>query len=498
MKDLIKRYSIRELKNDISRYGFSYSTKDFLIEMIVIIGIVLFVAYISRLRYRYMLALVLIAMALIPPLIQAWFRQNYNIRRFTMLSDYLSNIIPIFMQKTKIRYTLGELFDITSGLMKDTIGKALDYLDNTVDDPDLNRNALKIIEDEFPNSRVKSAHKLILSIEASNSLNYEDVCENLYDDIEKWIKRVYTFQKDLKNRRTKLLILCLATLFMNSVFVYFYVANDYFIGFTESPVYQISTLIFIAIILVTITIIMIRLNGEWLINDMTYRKDEELRRKYILYKDGQPKARIVTILVCLICVAGGVYLGIINRIPASFLCFGIALMVFFDSPARYHSAYKSLSKNLTIEFPVWLREISLALNSYTVLNAIENSQNITSYPLRKELRKFLDEAKKDPTSIRPYNEFLSEFDLEDARSSMKVLYAIQNIGKEDVKVRVSNLILRNQEMLDKAESIRNNDSISGIEALGYVPVAVFSGQMLISMFAMFTYMMNLVSGAINL
>ena len=92
MKDLIKRYSIRELKNDISRYGFSYSTKDFLIEMIVIIGIVLFVAYISRLRYRYMLALVLIAMALIPPLIQAWFRQSYNIRRFTMLSDYLSNI----------------------------------------------------------------------------------------------------------------------------------------------------------------------------------------------------------------------------------------------------------------------------------------------------------------------------------------------------------------------------------------------------------------------
>ena len=498
MKDLIKRYSIKELKNDISKYGFSYSTKDFLIEMAVIIAMVLFVAYISRLRYRYMLILVLIALALIPPLIQAWFLQNYNIRKFTMLSDYLTNIIPIFMQKTKIRYTLGELFDITSGLMKDTVGKAIDYLDHTVDDPNLNRNALKIIEDEFPNSRVKSAHKLILSIEASNSLAYEEVCENLYDDIEKWIKRVYTFQKDLKNRRNKLLALCLATLFMNSIFVYLYVANDYFIGFTASPVYQISTLIFIAIILVTITVIMTGLNGEWLINDMTYRKNEELKRKYILYKKGEPKARIINILVCLICIAGGIYLGIVNRLPSSFLCFGIGALVFFNSSLHYRSAYRSISKNLTIEFPVWLREISLALNSFTVLNAIEYSQNITSYPMRKELRNFLEEAKKDPTSIKPYNDFLSEFDLEDARSSMKVLYAIQNIGKEDVKARVSNLIARNQEMLDKAESIRNSDSIAGIEALGYVPVVVFSAQMLISMFAMFSYMMNMISGAISL
>ena len=118
--------------------------------------------------------------------------------------------------------------------------------------------------------------------------------------------------------------------------------------------------------------------------------------------------------------------------------------------------------------------------------------------MRKELRNFLNETKKDPTSIKPYNEFLEEFDLEDAKSTMKVLYSIQNIGKSDVKERISNLIIRNQEMLDKAETIRNNDSIGSIEALGYVPTLLFSVQMLVSMFTMFNFMMNSIARSVNL
>ena len=123
---------------------------------------------------------------------------------------------------------------------------------------------------------------------------------------------------------------------------------------------------------------------------------------------------------------------------------------------------------------------------------------MASYPLRCEIKTFLDKAKKDPTSIKPYNDFLSDFDLEDARSSMKVLYAISNVGKDEIKDRVSNLIDRNQEMLDKAEKLKNDDSIGAIEAIGYLPIAFFSIEMLVSMFAMFTYMMSVIGSNIQL
>lgn len=496
--ELIKKYSIKNIKTQINKYGYTYSTKDFLIEVLLILTTIFTIAYLSRLQLPYILTLIVITLILIPFMINAWFYQSYSIKRFEMLSDYLSNIIPIFTQKTKIRFTLGELYQICTDSMKSAIGRAIDYLDNTNDDPNIFENSLKIIEKEFPNSRVKSVHKIMLSVESANSVSFSSVCENMYIDIENWLKRVFTFQKELKNRRIKLLILCITTLLMNCVFVYIYVSNDYFNGFTDLLIYQLSTLFFIASILITMTLVLTKLNGEWLIEDLNYSRDEKLKEEFINYKNGKKKLNAFDIGMFIFNVIFSVYVYINFNIQFALLPLAVAFIALFSKPYKFKKIYKNLSKTLTIEFPIWLREISLTLNSFTVLNAIENSQNMASYPLRNEIKTFLDKAKKDPTSIKPYNDFLSDFDLEDARSSMKVLYAISNVGKDEIKDRVSNLIDRNQKMLDKAEKLKNDDSIGAIEAIGYLPIAFFSIEMLVSMFAMFTYMMSVIGSNIQL
>lgn len=495
---LVRNYSIKNIKTEINKYGFKYSTKDFVVEAILIMIVIFVIAYLSRLKMEYILILILITLFLIPFMIKAWFYQAYSIKRFEMLSDYLSNIIPIFTQKTKIRFTLGELFTLTNGAMKKAIKKAIEYLDNTNNDPDLFENALKLIEKEFPNSRVKSVHKIMLSVEASNSISFSSVCENMYIDIENWLKRVFTFQKELKNRKIKLLVLCAATLFMNCIFVYIYVSNEYFNGFTKSLVYQISTLVFIVTILLTMTIVLTKLNGEWLIEDLNYSKDEKLKEDYIIFQKGKKKLNVLDIVLFLISVGLSVYVYLNFGFKLAILPFMLGMIIIFNKSYRFKKIYKKISRSLTIEFPIWLREISLTLNNLTVLNAIENSQNNASYPLRCEIRSFLEKAKKDPTSIKPYSEFLDQFDLEDARSSLKVLYAISNVSKDEIKDRVSNLIDRNQQMLDKAERLKNDDSIGAIEAIGYLPIVFFSIEMLVSMFAMFAYMMAVIGSNINL
>ncbi|MDO4500333.1 MAG: hypothetical protein Q4B60_03550 [Erysipelotrichaceae bacterium] len=498
MKEFLKKYNLKYLKTSVNKYGFNFSYKSFFLSTILLMTFIFLISYISYLKIEYMLLLIMLSLIVLPMIILSFCKQAYSIQKFNMLTDYLGNIIPIFTQKTKIRYTLGELFDIASSNMKESIKKAIHYLDNTTSDPDLSKNALRIIEEDFPNSRVRSVHKLLLSIESQNSVVYEDVCQNMYEDIECWIKRIYKFQKDLKNRRTKLIVLCLVTLMMNSLFAYLYVSNEFFIGFTKTNLYQIITLLFIASVMITITILSIKLHGEWLINDLSSSDDEYLKKYYEIYRGGLKKPKIADYIMTVLSIAGAVYLFIQKEYLYMLICLVLGLMILFNYKRRYKRAYRIVNKALIVEFPIWLREISLSLNNLTVINAIELSQNMASYPLRKEIRKFLNEVKKDPTSIKPYNEFLSDFDLEDARSSMKVLYAIQNIGKEDVGDRISNLIIRNQEMLDKAESIRNNDSIGGIEALGYVPTVLFCFQMIISMFGMFGYMMSNINGAINL
>lgn len=482
------------IKQSINKYGTNISTKNFILEVLGIISGIIVISIFLKLKSIPFIILIIVSILIIPLIVLAWFKQMASAKKFSLLTDYLSNIIPIFMQKSKVRYTLGELSTITSDIMKDSIDKAIEYIDKTKDDPDLLKNALKIIENEFPNSRVKSVHQFLVSVEDANSATYKDIANNLYEDIEGWIKRTYTFKKDLTNRRNKLLILCVLTLLMDLMFVYVYGANEFFQGYTDNIFYQISSTVFVVSIEIISVVILVKLNGDWLINDIDMKNEERIKTKYYIYKKGIVKLSVVDYIFGALFLASGIFFIFNHNNSLGYACFLLVVVLLTQKTRTYNYAKKSITKKFIIEFPIWLREVSLTLGSLTVLNAIENSINTVSYPFRKELREFLKEANKDPTSIKPYNDFLIEYDLEDARSSMRVLYAINNVSKNDMRLRISNLIVRNQDMLAKSESIRNEDSIGWVEALGYLPTVIFSIQIVISMFIMFYYMLNRVSG----
>ena len=471
---------------------------NYLLQALTMLLAVILIAYGSCLKLIPIIILSIYAAIIIPFIIKAWIKQTKSLNRFNLLCNYLTNIIPIFMQKAKIRYTLGELYEICDGEMKDAIFKAIEYIDNTKDDPNLLSNALKIIEKEFPNSRIKSVHKFLLSVENTNSKSYKEIAENLYDDIEKWIKRTCMFQKDIKDRQNKILALCFITLIMNILFVCIYVSNEYFKGFVNLEYYQISTTIFISIVLFVIGIIVVRLNGQWLVDDIKDEDEKYLKDKYRRYKKGVEKITVIDVLFCLIFVALGVYFFIIKNNLAAISLILLGLIFLSQKHRRYLSIKKYITKKLTIEFPIWLREISLSLGSLTVLNSINSSLTSVTYPMRREIRNFLSEAEKNPSSIKPYNDFLSEYKIDEVKSSMRVLYAINNVSKDDMKQRTAKLIDRNQELLAKSELIRSNDSIGGIEMLGYLPTLIFSLQMIVSMLIMFEYMMQMLGGQVQL
>lgn len=498
LKSILKRYNIKNLKSEIHAYGYDYTTKDFIIQVFLILGITFGVTYISMLHVEYMSFLMAIALLLTPFLIWSWFKQLYSTKRFTMLTDYLSNIIPIFMQKAKVRFALSEIVPLCSGIMKDKVLEAIDYIDNNTTDVDVLKTALGIIEEEFPNSRLKSVHKMMMTVENESSVSYHDVSENMFVDVENWIKRVYAFQKDLKDRRNKLLMLCGLTLAMNCLFIFLYTSNIYFEGFADRQLYQISTTMFIASILVTAVVVITKLHGGWLVDDLTDKHEERVAKAYDRLQLGKPKIKPAEAIIgALVVLAGGYMIAFENNIGLAIVLFLFGYVIVTRASTRYKTAYKTVNKALTIEFPVWLREVSLSLNTMTVLNAIEKSMEMTSYPLTMELKKFMTIVREDPTSIKAFAEFLQDYDLPDAQSSMRVLYSIQNLGRKETKEQVASLILRNQEMLDKAETIRNEDSISGIEALGYVPIIIFSLQMMFSLVILFGHMMDKMNEAMS-
>ena len=78
--ELIKKYSIKNIKTQINKYGYTYSTKDFLIEVLLILTTIFTIAYLSRLQLPYILTLIVITLILIPFMINAWCAGSVHIK----------------------------------------------------------------------------------------------------------------------------------------------------------------------------------------------------------------------------------------------------------------------------------------------------------------------------------------------------------------------------------------------------------------------------------
>ena len=62
----------------------------------------------------------------------------------------------------------------------------------------------------------------------------------------------------------------------------------------------------------------------------------------------------------------------------------------------------------------------------------------------------LEELSQNPESLEPYLNFLKDYDLPDVHSAMRMLYALSNGGYGNSEKQLSQILKRNQELLDKA------------------------------------------------
>ena len=74
---------------------------------------------------------------------------------------------------------------------------------------------------------------------------------------------------------------------------------------------------------------------------------------------------------------------------------------------------------------------------------------------------------------------------------------MNEIDYEYRQKQISSLIERNQIMLARSESLRNEDAILGVEVLNYIPVLLFVIQLLVVMVLSLTWLMQTVIQSIQ-
>jgi hypothetical protein len=72
---------------------------------------------------------------------------------------------------------------------------------------------------------------------------------------------------------------------------------------------------------------------------------------------------------------------------------------------------KKLTNNLRQAFSDWLRNVALNLENMPLIAAIEDTYDESPYIIKNSLDTFIRDIEADPSDIKPYYEFLSEYGL---------------------------------------------------------------------------------------
>lgn len=481
----------------VTNYGVKVNIGQNLLYTFIVIGLVLGVGYVCDLDYICLSIIGVFSLFMVPIIVIAGLNQKVEAKKFEMVSSYLTNIIPLFIQKPKILNSLKEVNQLVDSRMKVKTQEAIDYIETNYEDPEPEKTALGFIEDEFKNTRIRAVHKTMLSIEAGNSKRHQETCMMLFEDVDAWIGRVNIFQQELKNKRMQMILLICLTVFMNTLMTYMYKSNETFAGYSDYKIYQISTSVFLIALLLTFTVTISKLHGAWIVNDYSKEEVNEMEKEYNKFINKETKISTVDFIVPIIFITLGLSVYFIFRniiITVAIILASILMLI--RALTRNGSARKKLSEYLKEEFPLWLRDISLNLNYLTVTNAISKSKEIASYPMEKEIEKFEQEHYINPASILPFTNFMADYDVPDALSSMKVLYSIQNLGTKEMETQITNLINRNQKLLEKSEQIKNQNQLAATNLLGFVPMGLFTVQLLINIVIVIMIMMNYLSGTV--
>lgn len=433
------------LWDELKRYGYVFSVKRGILMYGMVVAFAIVCGKFFRLDHMYLFLLCLWCACLFPFFLRNLYRNRYGQRQFVEINSYMEQFLYSFQKSGKILVTLKDVEKLfANGVMHTRIQEAIAYIEDTYDEDYVEKRALAMIEREYPIHHVAMIHRFALQVEEKGG-EYGEAIRLMLDARRMWADRSYELLKEKKRKRTQILISVLVSLLLCSVFVY--VAERVSLSITGFAVVKVVTLLTLVLDLWIFYVADRKLSMESM--DETY-DEKELLRQYEKVKRSEEKKHAE--------------LG--TRI-----------------------AKKNVSRALQKMFPQWLLEVSLLLQSENVQVAIMESYDEAPVLMKPALRELIQKLQLRPTDMEPYLEFLQEYALPEVQSSMKMLYALSEGTGGNANNQISDIIRRNQLLLDQAQKMKNEDALGGLYALFLAPQLTGGAKMIVDMGMLFYAMM---------
>ncbi len=461
--------SLRQLfQAQVRAYGFQYSLKDFLKQMIVVCAGTVGIGWVFALRWPGILVVTVFTGCMLPWLVKSQFRYVYEQRRFADVVLYMEQMIYSFQKAPKIREALEDARAISSESMKAVIAKAIDHIDQARGEH-IYEKAFAYIEAQYLCDRLVSLHRFLIQLEEQGG-NYQAYLNILLEDIKNWNARTYMFQADMKKIRRNVLMSIGVTLLSSAIMTRM-VPEDY--GYTGYGIYQACISLCLMFMVFFYCMICSRLNISWLRSETKMSREQadqlyrdafacDWRRKWMLalpWIGGFAAAGAAAGLLFGQWILAGIFLA-----PA--------LMFIWKTAKTRQRALRRLEREVEKEYPDWLRQVALNLQVSTVQRAIFRTFDDAPEVLKPELKRLFHLFREYPTGVQPYNAFLDGMSLPEIQSSFRMLYGFHTTGMEDVESQIGTVMERNMKFSHKAEQLRNDDAAGTAGLLVNVPSLV--------------------------
>ena len=455
MKKILRYLSVKQLMEDIADLNGVMSVRRFVLST-MLAGVAVYSAcLLYRINYIAALFVMILAVIMIPGLVRNYFMERSKASRFADVDVYLHQMTYSFIRNPKVNIALQDAYAISSGRLKRCLSRAIEELQYGMGER-VYEDALKIVEEEYDCSRIRTLHKFLVSVEEKGG-RYTGAMEVLIGIMISMVLAMLTT------------VMC-STLNMFSKEP---------LSITDTLAYQCVSIVFVVLCMLFYIYTRKHYGCDWIGENRT---DKQIMRDYNnVFKSEAKKITLKMIPLWGIMLLTVIIL-ILVQLKIAAICVAAVMVLFIITPFTQRKGSAGRIKNdLYCGFTEWLRDLAVNLENKPLLSAVEDTYVSCPVIMKESLGKFIYEIELNPSDIMPYYSFLSEFDVMDIQSAVRMLYSIGDLDRDSMNQTINALVRRNYELSDKAEAARYLDSTSMMRFSEYIPTFFVAFKMAVDM-----------------
>lgn len=399
------------------------------------------------------------------------YKMRHERNRYEDVSSYIEKMLYYFKQTERILDSLEaavEIFPEKSDMAK-AIQSAISHIQEGSEE-NVMQNALEIIESNYPNSRIKSMHRFMLKVE-ENGGDCGLGIDMLLKDQNNWSDRMAEFTFAQKNSHMTILASIIMSVIVSALLLYIPDMANIDIDLSLHNLEQTASTLFICSMLLFYAHSLKKMAVD-IVNDIeSDNMFTEMYSKVMNYDAHKKKTgsylftAMITVVLFIVCWLSNNFKIFIFSIP-------VIVLIANLHKIRYKVQFSQVKRKISEDFPFWLLNVALLMETENVQVAIAKSYPDAPPILKPALENMLSQLLEDPNAKEPFLSFLSRFELPEVKESMSTLYSIDTERGGNISIEFENIINRNIKQLNRAETLKNEDRTYLFEASAKIPMYI--------------------------